>query len=63
LTRLYRNKVRFVKEDRTPEQVVNLMKDVPEEKEGCELIPFLMFLTDEMVFFRDVCLKECMLTL
>jgi len=45
------------------DQIIQIIKDVPKEKNGHELLPFFSFMVDDMIFFKDLNLLECVCTL
>ena len=60
----------FVREQATPQQVTQQINDVIDNQtqqfmlpSKYELRPFFSFMVDDMVFFRDLNLLNCMLTL
>ena len=47
------------KRKNTVDQIMSIVKDVPIEKDGYELLPFFSFMVDDMIFFKELNLLEC----
>lgn len=41
------------------DQILSLISVKPEAKDGCELLPFVSFMVDDMIFFRELSLLHC----
>jgi hypothetical protein len=52
--------LKWHKEDGTVDQITKVIKgDKPQQREGCELHSYFSFMVDDMIFFRDLKLLEC----
>jgi hypothetical protein len=56
-------KTNFVYEDGSAEQIKAIINEVPQTKPGFELFPYFSFMVDDMIFFREISLLECLVVL
>jgi hypothetical protein len=52
--------VQFILEDGHVEQILEIIGKTPKQKAGYELLPFFSFMVDDMIFFRDLKLIDCL---